>query len=81
MLPNGNLEIEGTREVTTNKEKQIMTLTGTVRPEDIASNNTIQSTYVADAKITNTGAGCIGARMKEGLIGQAGQDIVLTGGV
>lgn len=68
VLPNGNLEIEGTREVQTNKEKQSIILTGTIRQEDIAPNNTILSTYIADAKITHTGTGAIGARMKEGII-------------
>ncbi len=70
VLPNGNLEIEGVRDVQTNRENQQMTITGTVRPEDIAPDNTIQSTYVANAKIVNTGAGPMGSRMKEGLIGK-----------
>lgn len=68
VLPNGNLEIEGTRDVQTNKEKQRITLTGTVRQDDIASDNTILSTYVADAKIVHIGSGPIGSRMKEGII-------------
>lgn len=68
VLPNGNLEIQGTRDVQTNKETQRITLTGTVRQDDIASDNTILSTYVADAKIVHVGSGPIGSRMKEGLI-------------
>lgn len=68
MLPNGNLEVQGTRDVQTNKETQRITLTGTVRQDDIASDNTILSTYVADAKIVHIGSGPIGSRMKEGLI-------------
>jgi flagellar L-ring protein precursor FlgH len=68
VLPNGNMEVEGTREVQTNKDKQMMTISGTVRQEDIATDNTIASTYVANAKIVNTGAGAINARMKPGLI-------------
>lgn len=68
VLPNGNLEIQGTRDVQTNKEKQQITLTGTVRQDDIASDNTILSTYVADAKIVHIGSGPIGSRMKEGII-------------
>lgn len=65
---NGNMEIEGSRFVQTNKEKAEMKLTGTVRPQDIAPDNTIYSTYVADAKITYVGSGPIGSRQKEGLI-------------
>jgi len=68
VLPNGNLEIQGTRDVQTNKEKQTITLTGTVRQDDVASDNTIMSTYIADAKIIHVGTGPIGSRMKEGLI-------------
>ena len=68
VLPNGNLEIEGTRDVQTNKEKQQITLTGLVRQDDIMPDNTILSTYVADAKIVHAGSGPIGSRMKEGLI-------------
>jgi len=65
---NGNLVIEGTRTVETNKEKQEIKLNGTVRPQDIAPDNTILSTYIADATITSTGKGPIGDRQKEGII-------------
>ncbi len=68
VLPNGNLEIQGTRDVQTNKETQRITLTGVVRPDDVASDNTVLSTYVADAKIVHFGSGPIGSRMKEGLV-------------
>jgi flagellar L-ring protein precursor FlgH len=68
VLENGNLEVQGTRDVQTNKETQKITLTGTVRQDDIASDNTILSTYVADAKIVHIGSGPIGSRMKEGLV-------------
>lgn len=68
VLPNGNLEIQGARDVQTNKEKQTIVLTGTVRQDDVSPDNTVLSTYIADAKITHTGTGAIGARMKEGII-------------
>lgn len=68
VLPNGNLEIQGTRDIQTNKEQQRVTLTGTIRQDDIEADNTILSTYVADAKIVHVGSGPIGSRMKEGLI-------------
>ena len=66
--PNGNLEIEGTRFVQTNKEKEEIKLSGVVRPQDISTDNTVLSTYVANAKITYVGSGPIGSRQKEGLI-------------
>jgi flagellar L-ring protein precursor FlgH len=65
---NGDLEIEATRTVQTNKEKEEICLTGTVRRADIAADNSILSTYVADASITYIGNGPIGSRQKEGLL-------------
>ncbi|WP_121763612.1 flagellar basal body L-ring protein FlgH [Helicobacter burdigaliensis] len=51
VLQNGNYFIEGSREVLINGEKQVIHLSGVVRPTDIARNNTIESQYIADAKI------------------------------
>ncbi|MDE5592225.1 MAG: flagellar basal body L-ring protein FlgH [Helicobacter sp.] len=51
VLQNGNYFIEGSREVLINGEKQIIRVSGVVRPSDISRNNTIQSQYIADAKI------------------------------
>ncbi len=65
---NGNLEVQGTRFVQTNSEKEEITLTGIVRPQDVESDNTVLSIYVANAKITYVGSGPIGSRQKEGLI-------------
>lgn len=56
-LPNGNLILEGTRQVTVNDDIQEIILSGIVRPQDISSDNTILSTYLADAKIKYTGKG------------------------
>lgn len=51
VMQNGNYFIEGSREVLINGEKQIIRLSGVVRPTDIARDNTINSQYIADAKI------------------------------
>lgn len=51
VLQNGNYFIEGRREVLINGEKQIIHLSGVVRPVDIARDNTIESRFIADAKI------------------------------
>ena len=58
-LPNGYLVIEGRREVLVNFEKQIMTISGIVRPEDITGDNTISSEKVAEARITYAGRGVV----------------------
>ncbi len=65
---NGNFEIEGTRFVQTNSEKEEIKLTGTVRPQDVSPDNTVLSTAIADARITHTGSGPVGSRQKEGLV-------------
>ena len=66
--PNGDMRIEGKREVTTNNEKQIVTLTATVRPQDIGPGNTVASTFLADVQIQYSGKGQIANRQKEGII-------------
>ncbi len=65
---NGNLEIEGTRFVETNREKAEVKLIGTIRRQDITPDNTISSAFIANAQITHTGSGPVGSRQKEGLI-------------
>jgi flagellar L-ring protein precursor FlgH len=56
---NGNLLIEGNKEVEINSEKEILRVSGIVRPEDVASDNTIMSHKIADARIQYTGQGDI----------------------
>ena len=51
ILSNGNYFIEGSRELLINGEKQIIQLSGVIRPYDIGQYNTIDSRYIADAKI------------------------------
>jgi len=64
--PNGNLLIEATREIESAGSKQKIVLTGVVRPDDIAADNTVESTYIADAKITYEGP--MPEVMKRGLL-------------
>lgn len=66
VLPNGNLLIEGRRNVKVNEEDQEIILEGTVRARDIAPDNTINSIYIADAKITYSGRGIISDRQSPG---------------
>jgi flagellar L-ring protein precursor FlgH len=58
--PSGNLYVEGDKIVAVNGEKQHIILTGTVRPEDISTDNTIPSTRLADARISLAGVGPLG---------------------
>lgn len=66
VLPNGNLLIEGNREVRVNNENQVITLTGMVRPRDVSADNVIQSTYIADAKISYSGSGVANDQQRPG---------------
>ncbi len=59
VLPNGDLRIEGRREVTVNSEKQIMMLSGVVRRVDVDTKNTVLSSSIADAKIEYSGLGVV----------------------
>jgi flagellar L-ring protein precursor FlgH len=71
VLPNGNLMIEGKRNVMVNKEMQKLVLTGVVRPADIGTSNTIPSYLIADAEIHYDGKGPVGDRQGDGLIVRA----------
>ncbi len=67
VLPNGNLVINGSRTITVNEEKQIMEITGIVRPDDVTADNTVMSTLVADARIRYTGTGAMAEKARLGL--------------
>lgn len=59
VLPNGDLRVEGRREVTVNSEKQLMTIAGIVRRVDVDTKNTVLSSAIADAKIEYAGLGVL----------------------
>jgi flagellar L-ring protein precursor FlgH len=67
VLSNGLLQVRGSKVIMVNDEKQNLILSGTVRPQDINSDNTILSTYVADAKIEYEGFGPVGEKTSPGI--------------
>ena len=66
VLPNGNLVVEGQREVTFSKERQFSSLRGIVRPYDIQPDNTVLSTSVADARIQVVSEGTLTDAQRKG---------------
>jgi flagellar L-ring protein precursor FlgH len=67
VMPNGNLIVEGRKEVTIDREKRFIILSGIVRPEDIEFDNTVSSSKVADARIEYTGTGVISDKQRPGI--------------
>ncbi|UQZ88625.1 flagellar biosynthesis protein FlgH [Deltaproteobacteria bacterium Smac51] len=66
VLPNGNLVIRGSQEILLNNEKQYITVQGVIRPADISADNTVLSTYMADARIDYRGQGDLSRKQREG---------------
>lgn len=64
---NGLLIIQGERTVEVNGERQIMSLTGVVRPEDVTSDNTVMSYNIANAQIVYRGSGMVSSAGKPGI--------------
>ena len=59
VYPNGNLLIRGEKMLTLNQGEEFVQISGVVRPDDIASDNSVLSTQVADAQITYAGKGAL----------------------
>ena len=66
VFANGNLVIQGSRQVQVNNENQFINVQGVIRPEDISAGNIILSTYIAEAKIELSGQGAVSDKQKPG---------------
>ena len=67
-LPNGNLLVRGQKWLTLNQGSEFVRLQGIVRPADIASDNSVPSTKVADAVISYGGRGALADANAPGLL-------------
>ena len=66
VMSNGNYFIEGSREILIDGEKQIIQLSGVIRPYDIDQYNQINSRYISDARIVYTTQGELNRATKRG---------------
>lgn len=58
-LPNGNLVVEGSKEIRLNQGNELVQVQGIVRPADIGPDNSVMSSRVGDARIVYGGRGAI----------------------
>jgi flagellar L-ring protein precursor FlgH len=65
---NGNLFIEGHKEILINGEAQEIMISGIVRPVDVQANNTILSSKVADLSVRFSGKGTVAAGSSPGFL-------------
>ena len=75
VLPNGNLVIEGTRDIRTSEEILQFQLFGVIRPQDVTAENQIDSSLIANAEIAVKGRGIISRTQKVGIVTQILQTV------
>jgi flagellar L-ring protein precursor FlgH len=66
VLPNGDLVLEGVREIDINGDRQIVVLQGVVRAYDIGERNVVLSTQIGQLRIRYFGRGLIKDNLKPG---------------
>jgi flagellar L-ring protein precursor FlgH len=68
VLPNGDLVLEGAREIEINGDRQIVVLTGVARPSDIGKDNDVLSTNIGQLRIRYFGKGLMKDNLKPGFL-------------
>jgi len=68
VLPNGYLMLEGYKEISVNSEKQLVTVRGVCRPQDLSPGNIVRSDHLAQLEVHVTGKGVINDAVKRPFI-------------
>lgn len=68
--PNGHLVVSGKQSIKQGADEQRITITGTIRPDDVTADNTVLSTYVSDAEIKIEGEGPLAGKQRQGILSQ-----------
>jgi flagellar L-ring protein FlgH len=68
VLPNGDLALEGVREVDINGDRQMIVLSGVVRTADIGPGNVVPSTAIGQMRIRYFGRGLIKDNLQPGWV-------------
>ena len=76
VLPNGNLVVAARQEFVVNRELRELRVTGVIRPQDIASDNTVLHDRMAEARIAYGGRGQL-TELQSARWGQQLMDILM----
>jgi len=67
-LPNGNLVIQGEKWLTINQGREFIRVLGTIRPNDIETDNSVSSTRIANAQISYSAKGALADANRMGIL-------------
>ena len=71
VLPNGDLVVEGVRQIEVNADRQVVVLTGVVRQADIGLDNITSSSTVGQLRIQCVGQGLVKDNLSPGWLARA----------
>ncbi|MDZ7924537.1 MAG: flagellar basal body L-ring protein FlgH [Marinagarivorans sp.] len=66
--PNGTLVVRGEKWMTLNRGDELIRISGLVRPTDVSKDNEVQSTKIANARITYAGTGELASSQGMGIV-------------